>query len=151
MALKNMIKLKDKVTFGRAGDAKRAGTVVKLNPKTAYIKCSNGDVMGVTYGLIQKPGKRKAATKKAPSKKTKAKRNPYGSFSRGGRAPAKRTTAKKSTSRVGTYVYWLEKQTKTKLKQLDKAFSVLLTGSGKGLSGLKTKHTSVKKELRKRK
>ena len=62
-----MIKLSDRVTFGRAGEKKVAGRVVKLNPKTAHVKCSNGDVMSVSYGLIQKPSsKRKAPVKRKP-------------------------------------------------------------------------------------
>lgn len=151
MALKNMIKLKDKVTFGRSGEKKVAGRVVKLNPKTAHIKCSNGDVMRVTYGLIQKPSskhkapaaKRKAAKRspigrrytKAPAK---SKRNPYGSFAQ--------TRASKPTS----YTIWLAKQPKGDLKKLDVSLSVLLRGSGRGLSGLKSKQVEVRKELRTR-
>ena len=75
MALKNMIKLKDKVTFGRAGEKKVAGRVVKLNPKTAHVKCSNGDVMSVSYGLIQKGKSITAATRVRGRAVPKPKRN----------------------------------------------------------------------------
>ena len=73
MALKSMIKLGDKVSFGRAGGMKTAGNVVKLNPKTAHIKTSDGEEFAVPYDLIQKPpspGSRKAH----PPKKTHTRR-----------------------------------------------------------------------------
>jgi hypothetical protein len=73
MALKNMVKLGARVTFGRAGDAKQSGTVVQLNPKTAYIKLANGTVMSATYNLIQcakKRSKKSLANERAWEKKT---------------------------------------------------------------------------------
>jgi len=198
MALKNMIKLKDKVTFGRSGDVKRKGTVIQLNPKTAHVKCSNGDVMAVTYNLIQKTTARLERKGKKPSNRPRNMTGQPGEVSskkalerwsikdlthwlyvagvgvkpgtkkstlvnsvwtrmRRGKAkknPSQRTTAHPpgvSTPRKNTYAHWLLGQNKTQLKKLDKAYEVLLKGSGKGLSGLKAKHTEVKKELRKRK
>ncbi len=144
MALKNLIKLNDKVTFGRAGDPKKAGKVIKLNPKTAHIRMSNGDVMGVSYGLIQKSGKKAAAKKKPVAKKRPAKKN-----------PSRRTTARPpgvsmSAPPKSKYARWLSKQTKAKIKQLDKALTTLV-GSNPQLPGLKAKHTEVRRELRSRK
>lgn len=135
MALKNMIKLKDKVTFGHSGKAKKAGVVVKLNQKTAHVKCSNGDVMAVTYNLIQKPSKKstKQKTTSTARRKPTHKKN-----------PAKKTTP--------GYAGWLEKRTKTELKKLEKALSVICSGRGTpACSDAKRKHAAVKKEIRKRK
>jgi hypothetical protein len=73
MALKNMIKVGDKVTFGRSGELKQSGTVIKCNPKTARIKVSRCGEFLVTYNLIQKPRKA-VATKKAPAKRKAAPR-----------------------------------------------------------------------------
>jgi hypothetical protein len=56
MALKNMIKVGDKVSFGRSGEEKVSGTVVACNPKTARIKVPREGEFLVTYNLIQKRG-----------------------------------------------------------------------------------------------
>ena len=63
MALKNMIKVGDKVAFGRSGEKKQSGTVVKKNPKTARIKVSRCGEFLVTYNLIQKPSIKKVSAK----------------------------------------------------------------------------------------
>ena len=73
MALKNMIKVGDKVTFGRSGEKKTSGTVIKCNPKTARIKVARCGEFLVTYNLIQKPRK-KAAKKTAPKRKAAGKK-----------------------------------------------------------------------------
>ena len=152
MALKNMIKLKDRVTFGRSGEKKVAGRVVKLNPKTAHIKCSNGDVMSVSYGFIQKPTtkatKARIASRKTKRKPAKTKRNPYGSFAMTKRkAPAKRKPAT-----GGAYDAWVQKQNVTQLRQLEKAYKSILTSpSGMTLKNeARRKSAIVKKELRRR-
>ena len=144
MALKNMIKLKDKVAFGRSGESKKNGTVIKLNPKTAHVKCVNGDVMAVTYNLIQKKTtSKKAAPKRAPSKKTIPKRAL--------RSPKTKKLSLKKNPAPG-YAGWLSKQNKTMLKKLDKALGVVTGGrSTPAVEDAKKKHVAVKKELRKRK
>jgi hypothetical protein len=53
MALKNMIKVGDKVSFGRGSD-RRTGKVLKKNPKTARIKVPRDGEFLVTYNLIHK-------------------------------------------------------------------------------------------------
>lgn len=161
MALKNMIKVGDKVTFGRAGEMKRQGKVVKMNPKTAHIKCSNGDVMGASYGFIQKAssGKKKSsanpkrkAAKKNPVKRRAAKKKARRTTKKN---PSRRTTARPpgvSLSPTPGYAGWLEEQNKSSLKKLDKALGVIVSGRGTpAVSDAKRKHVAVKKELRKRK
>jgi len=69
MALKNMIKVGDKVTFGRSGEKKLSGKVVKCNPKTARIRVPRDGEYDVTYSLIQKKRKSTTAKKKPTTKR----------------------------------------------------------------------------------
>jgi len=76
MALPNMIKVGDRVTFGRSGETKVAGRVTKKNPKSARIKTRSGDFV-VTYNFIQKVSTKKktaAAKKKATKRKATGKK-----------------------------------------------------------------------------
>ena len=66
MALKNMIKVGDKVLFGRAGEGKRLGTIVKMNAKTARIKVPRDGEFNVTYNLIQLPSRKDKKSRATP-------------------------------------------------------------------------------------
>ena len=122
-----MVKLGQKVVFGRAGGTKYKGTVVKLNPKTAHIKRSDGSVMGVSYGLIQVGGSQR---KKSPVKtRSKGKKNP---------PPT-------------TYAAWLVTQNKTKLRALEKALNTIAGSRSPATKDAKAKLGCVRKELKKRK
>jgi uncharacterized protein YjeT (DUF2065 family) len=74
MALKNMIKVGDKVTFGRSGEKKQSGKVVKLNQKTARIKVARCGEFLVSYNLIQKRTKRSVSS--SPQAKKLARTRP---------------------------------------------------------------------------
>lgn len=88
MALKNMIKVGDTVTFGRSGDVKITGKVIKTNPKTARVKVPGKGSFDVTYNLIQKAAPKRAASKRAAPKRVAPKR-----------AAPKRVAPKKATSK----------------------------------------------------
>ena len=51
-----MIKVGDKVTFGRSGEKKRTGTVKKKSPKTARIAVPGDGGWNVSYNFMQKVG-----------------------------------------------------------------------------------------------
>lgn len=93
MALPNMIKVGDRVTFGRAGEKKRTGIVKKKSPKTARIAVPGDGGWNVSYNFMQKVGGAKKAPvkRKAPATKRKtAKRSPIGRrYTKAPRAPAK--------------------------------------------------------------
>ncbi len=92
MALPNMIKVGDRVTFGRAGEKKRTGIVKKKSPKTARIAVPGDGGWNVSYNFMQKVGGAKKAPvkRKAPATKRKtAKRSPIGRrYTKAPRAPA---------------------------------------------------------------
>lgn len=66
MAAKSSLRVGQKVSFGRAGERPKSGTVKKLNPKTARIKSGSSEY-DVTYRLIN--AKARAGRTKAKSGK----------------------------------------------------------------------------------
>jgi phage gp16-like protein len=124
MALKNMIKEGDKVTFGRSGDKKQSGTVVKKNPKTARIKVPRCGEFLVTYNLIQKPRKKVAAKKKTATKRKAVGKQICAVPVKGGRKPrAKKNPSDASVLRSLNVITrsWAKKQKTAQLDALGQA------------------------------
>lgn len=124
MALKNMIKVGDRVAFGRSGEKKQSGTVVKTNPKTARIKVPRCGLFDVTYNLIQKPRKKAPAKKKAIARRKPAGKQVCAVPVKGGRIPRAKSNPSDAEILKALSVIsrsWVKKQKTAQLDALGQA------------------------------